>query len=115
MGIENEKSLVPTAEEVRNLVQKAYDAGCTRGREEMLALQGLDAAEAGVYGSRLWRHLTELMGAVRLDADVTGDEQRVEMIDDQRIEMMKELLTRWHKIATIIIREAIVSHCQTRN
>lgn len=109
MGSENEKSPVPTAEEIRNLVQRAYDAGCIRGREEMLALQGLDAAEAGVYVGRL----ADLTGTMSLDADVTDDEQRVEMIDEQKIEMMKDLLTRWHKIATIIIREAIVSLCQT--
>jgi DNA-binding CsgD family transcriptional regulator len=75
----------------------------------MLALQGLDAAEAGVYVGRL----ADLTGTMSLDADVTDDEQRVEMIDEQKIEMMKDLLTRWHKIATIIIREAIVSLCQT--
>jgi hypothetical protein len=44
---------------------------------------------------------------VSLDADMPGDEQRVEMI--------KDLLTRWKKIASIIIREAIESHFQSRH
>jgi hypothetical protein len=34
MRIVNAELLVPTAEEIRNLVQRAYDAGLTRGREE---------------------------------------------------------------------------------
>jgi hypothetical protein len=34
MRIVNAELLVPTAEEIRNLVQMAYDAGLTRGREE---------------------------------------------------------------------------------
>ena len=105
MRIVNAELLVPTAEEIRNLVQKAYDAGCIRGREEMLALQGLDAGELGDDVRRLRRHLAELTEIVSLDADMPGDEQRVEMI--------KELLTRWKKIASIIIREAIESHFQT--
>jgi hypothetical protein len=97
----------PTTQEVRNLVQRAYDAGCTRGREEMLALQGLDTNEAADDIRQLRRHLAGLKEMVRLDADIPGDEQRIEMI--------KDLLTRWHKIASVIIREAVESHFQTRH
>ncbi|MGO9846661.1 MAG: hypothetical protein ACLPKT_08695 [Methylocella sp.] len=107
MGIGDDELQVPITQEVRNLVQRAYDAGCARGREEMLALQGLDAGEVGDDVRRLRRHLAELKEIVSLDADMPGDEQRVEMI--------KELLTRWKKIASIIIREAIESHFQTRH
>jgi len=32
--------LVPTAEEIRNLVQRVYDAGYTRGREKAKRLVG---------------------------------------------------------------------------
>ena len=35
--------------------------------------------------------------------------------DEQRVEMIKELLMRWKKIASIIIREAIESRFQTRH
>ncbi len=73
----------------------------------MLALQGLDAGEVGDDVRRLRRHLAELKQIVRLDADIPGDEQRIEMI--------KDLLTRWQKIASLIIREAIESHFQTRH
>jgi len=107
MGSVNKVLQVPTTQEVRNLVQRAYDAGCARGREEMLALQGLDAGEVGDDVRRLRRHLAELKQIVRLDADIPGDEQRIEMI--------KDLLTRWQKIASLIIREAIESHFQTRH
>ena len=42
MRILNTELLVPTAEEIRNLVLMAYDAGRTRGREEArLELRGL--------------------------------------------------------------------------
>jgi hypothetical protein len=41
MRIVNAELLVPTAEEIRNLVRRAYDAGRTRGREEARELQGL--------------------------------------------------------------------------
>jgi hypothetical protein len=34
MRIVNAEHLIPTAEEVRNIVQRAYDAGRARGREE---------------------------------------------------------------------------------
>ena len=105
MGIVNVK--LPATQEVRNLVQRAYDAGCMRGREEMLALQGLDAREAGDNVKRLRRHLAELTEIGRLDADIPGDEQRIEMI--------KELLTRWHKIASVIIREAVERDFQTKH
>jgi hypothetical protein len=107
MGIVKEELQVPTTQEVRNLVQRAYDAGCTRGREEMLALQGLDASDAGDNVRWLRRHLGELTEIVRLDTDISGDEQRIEMI--------KDLLTRWHKIASVIIHEAVESHFQTRH
>src|SRR5664279_4049498 len=89
MGIVNKKPRLPITQEIRNLVQRAYDAGCTRGREEMLALQGLDAGKAGGDVRRLRRHLAELTEIGRLDADIPGDEQRIEMI--------KDLLTRWHR------------------
>jgi hypothetical protein len=107
MGIGNDELQVPITQEVRNLVQRAYDAGCARGREEMLALQGLDAGEVGDDVRRLRRHLAELKEMVTRDADIPGDEQRIEMIRD--------LLTRWQKIASIIIREAIESRFQTRH
>ncbi len=107
MRIVNDKRLLPTTQEVRNLVQRAYDAGCTRGREEMLALQGLDAREAGDDVRRLRRHLAELTEIGRLDADIPDDKQRIEMI--------KDLLTRWHKIASVLIREAVESNFQTRH
>ena len=58
----NAELLAPTAEEIRNLVQKAYDAGCIRGREEAKrALQGFvgspngggsEAGEARIAGPR---------------------------------------------------------------
>ena len=107
MEIGNDELQVPITQEVRNLVQRAYDAGCARGREEMLALQGLDAGEVGDDVRRLRRHLAELKEMVTRDADIPGDEQRIEMIRD--------LLTRWQKIASIIIREAIESRFQTRH
>ncbi len=107
MRIVNEELQVSTTQEVRNLVQRAYDAGCARGREEMLAVLGLDAGEVGDDVRRLRRHLAELKEIVRLDADIPGDEQRIETI--------KDLLTRWQKIASLIIREAIESHFQTRH
>jgi len=34
MRIVNAEHLIPTAEEIRNIVQRAYDAGRARGREE---------------------------------------------------------------------------------
>jgi hypothetical protein len=107
MGIVNVKLPVPTTQEVRNLVQRAYDAGCVRGREEMLALQGLDAGKARDDVRRLRRHLAELTEIGRLDADIPGDEQRIEMI--------KDLLTRWHRIASVIIREAVERDFQTKH
>jgi hypothetical protein len=107
MGIVNEKPRLPITQEVRNLVQRAYDAGCVRGREEMLALQGLDAGEAGDDVRWLRHHLAELSEIGRLDAEIPGDEQRIEMI--------KDLLTRWHRIASVIIREAVESDFQTRH
>jgi hypothetical protein len=107
MGIENEKSLVPATEEIRKLVQKAYDAGCARGRAELLALQGIDTAEAGVHVKLLRRHFAELTEQARFDVDVSGDEQRIEVI--------KDLLTQWRKIASVIIREAVESHNPTRH
>lgn len=107
MRIVNDKRLLSTTQEVRNLVQRAYDAGCARGREEMLALQGLDAPEIGNDVRRLRRRLAELTEIARLDADLPGDEQR--------IEMLKDLLTRWHMIASVIIREAVESDFQTRH
>ncbi len=73
----------------------------------MLALQRLDAPEVGNDVRRLRRHLVELTEITRLDADIPGDEQRIEMI--------KDLLTRWHKIASVIIREAVESNFQTRH
>ena len=81
MGIGNDELQVPITQEVRNLVQRAYDAGCARGREEMLALQGLDAGEVGDDVRRLRRHLAELKEMVTRDADIPGDEQRIEMIE----------------------------------
>ena len=66
MGIGNDELQVPITREVRNLVQRAYDAGCARGREEMLALQGLDAGEVGDDVRRLRRHLAELKEIVSL-------------------------------------------------
>ena len=107
MGIVNVKLPVPTTQEIRNLVQRAYDAGCARGREEMLALQGLDAGKAQDDIRRLRRHLGELTETGRLDADIQGDEQRIEMI--------KDLLTRWHRIASVVIREAVERDFQTKH
>jgi hypothetical protein len=107
MGIVNETLRPATTQEIRNLVQRAYDAGCARGREEMLALQGLDAGKAGGDVRRLRRHLAELTEIGRLDADIPGDEQRIEMI--------KDLLTRWHKIASVLIREAVEGNLQTKH
>jgi hypothetical protein len=107
MGIVNEKPRLPTTQEIRDLVQRAYDAGCARGREEVLALQGLDVGEAEDDVRRLRRHLAELTETGRLDADIPGDEQRIKMV--------KDVLTRWHKIASVIIREAVESHLQIRH
>ncbi len=107
MEIVNVKLPVPTTQEIRNLVQRAYDAGCARGREEMLALQGLDAGKAQDDIRRLRRHLVELTETGRLDADIQGDEQRIEMI--------KDLLTRWHRIASVVIREAVERDFQTKH
>jgi hypothetical protein len=132
MRIINAELLVPTAEEIRNLVQRAYDAGRTRGREEAKrALQGVVGSpdgggfEAGedkiavttVNGSdkngfahdvkRLLRDLAELKEKVRPGAGIPGDEQTIEMI--------KGLLSRWHKIASVIILHAVESHLQTRH
>lgn len=107
MRIANEKSLVPSSEEVRNLVQRAYDAGCARGRAELLALQGIDTTEASAHVKQLRRHFAELTERVRFDVDVSGDEQRIEVI--------KDLLTRWRKIASVLIREAIESDHPTRH
>ena len=73
----------------------------------MLALQGLDAGKAQDDLRRLRRHLAELTEIGKLDADIPGDEQRIEMI--------KELLTRWHKIASVIIREAVERDFQTKH
>jgi hypothetical protein len=69
--------------------------------------QGLDAGKAGDDVRRLRRHLAELTEIGRLDAEIPGDEQRIEMI--------KDLLTRWHRIASVIIREAVESDFQTRH
>jgi hypothetical protein len=121
---------VPTAEEIRNLVRRAYDAGCAQGREEARhELQGLagslngariEAGEPGVKLAttngvhkrgfaddvkRLRRDLAELKEMVRLGAGVPGDEQRIEMI--------KDLLARWQKIAPVIIIDAVENHFQT--
>jgi hypothetical protein len=121
---------VPTAEEIRNLVQRAYDAGCAQGREEArrelqgpagsLDGAGFEAGEAGVKLAttngvdkrgfaddvkRLRRDLAELKEMVRLGAGIPGDEQRIEMI--------KDLLARWQKIAPVIIIDAVENHFQT--
>jgi hypothetical protein len=84
MGIVNEKSRLPTTQEIRNLVR-----------------------EAGDDVRRLRRHLAELTEIGRLDADIPDDEQRIEMI--------KEVLTRWHKIASVLIREAVEGNFQTKH
>ncbi len=106
MRIVNEKRR-PNTQEVRSLVQRAYDAGCARGREEILALQGLDAPEIGNDVRRLRRHLAELTEITTFDAGSPGDEHRIKMI--------KDVLTRWHKIASVIIREAAESPFQTKH
>jgi hypothetical protein len=118
MGIVTEDLLVPvpSTQDVRNLVQRAYDAGRARGREEMLALQdlvespdgvGFDAGEAGDAVKRLRCHLAELKERATLGSDIPGDKQGIEVI--------KVLLARWQKIAAVVIREAVESHFQTRH
>jgi hypothetical protein len=48
MRIVNAELLIPTAEEIRNIVQRAYDAGRTRGREEAKCeLQGPEESADG--------------------------------------------------------------------
>jgi len=130
MRIVNAELLAPTAEEIRNLVQKAYDAGCIRGREEAKrALQGfvgspdgggLEAGEARIAVAtvneiakngfahdvkRLLRDLAELKEMVA--ARIPGDEQTIVMI--------KGLLARWQKITSVITLHAVESHLQTRH
>jgi hypothetical protein len=132
MKIVNAELLVPTAKEIRNLVQRAYDAGCTRGREEAKrALQGVvgspdgggfEAGEARIAMAtangidkngfahdvkRLLRDLAVLKEMVRSGAGIPGDEQTIEMI--------KGLLARWHKITSVIMLHAVESHLQTRH
>jgi hypothetical protein len=120
MIILNVELLEATAEEIRNFVQRAYGAGCTRGREaakrEFQALAELPegaSIEAGGAGTKvatmsgidkrgftddvkrlLRRDLIQLKEMVRLGAAVPGDEQRIEIING--------LLTRWHNIAPLI-------------
>ena len=134
MRILNAELLAPTAEEIRNLVQKAYDAGCIRGREEAKrALQGfvgspngggLEAGEARIAGAtvneiakngfahdvnRLLRDFAELKEMARPAARMPGDEQTIVMI--------KGLLApaRWQKITSVITLHAVESHLQTRH
>jgi hypothetical protein len=127
MRIVTAEFLEPTAEEIRNLVQRAYEVGCAQGREEARReLQGpvgsVDDAgfEAGIKLAtingadkrgfaddvkRLRRDLAELKEMVRLGAGIPGDEQRIEMI--------KDLLARWQMIAPVIIIDAVENHFQT--
>jgi len=134
MRILNAELLAPTAEEIRNLVQKAYDAGCIRGREEAKrALQGfvgspngggLEAGEARIARAtvneiakngfahdvnRLLRDFAELKEMARPAARMPGDEQTIVMI--------KGLLApaRWQKITSVITLHAVESHLQTRH
>jgi hypothetical protein len=132
MRIVNAELLVPTAEEIQNLVQKAYDAGYIRGREEAKrALQGfaksrdgagIEAGEARIAVAtvneiakngfahdvkRLLRDLAELKEMVRPAARISGDEQTIVMI--------KGLLARWQKITSVITLHAVESHLQTRH
>jgi len=104
MTISNVEFRHPTAEEIQILLESAYDAGCTRGREEARALQGLVESpdsvgfEAGQTRTkmatmngildrsftsdirRLRHDLAELEEMVRLGAGIPGDEHRIEMI-----------------------------------
>jgi len=49
MRIVNAELLIPNAEEIRNIVRRAYDAGRTRGREEAKCeLLGLVASPDGM-------------------------------------------------------------------
>jgi len=113
-------------------MQRAYDAGRTQGREEAgSALQGpvassdgkgFNADQSGMWMAmmngianrgfannlkRLRRDLAELEEMVRLGAGIPGDEQRIEMI--------KGLFARLHKMAPVVplILAEIESHFQT--
>ncbi len=132
MRILNDVLREPITEEIQILMQRAYDAGRTRGREEAgRALQGpvessdgkgLNADQSGMWVAmmngianrsfannlkRLRRDLAELEEMVRLGAGIPGDEQRIEMI--------KGLFARLHKMAPVVplILVEIESHFQT--
>ncbi|HUB65373.1 MAG TPA: hypothetical protein VL996_13180 [Methylocella sp.] len=120
MRVLNVELLEATAEEIRNLVQRAYSAGCARDREAAKRefqdrMERVDDVSVTAGGSgtcwdigngidkrgitgaikRLMRRdLAELKEMVRLGAGVPGDEQRIEMIN--------ALLARWHAIAPMI-------------
>ena len=131
MRILNEVLREPITEEIQLLMQKPYDAGRTQGREEAGTLQGpvessdgkgLNADQSGMWMAmmngianrgfannlkRLRRDLAELEEMVRLGAGIPGDEQRIEMI--------KGLFARLHKMAPVVplILAEIEGHFQT--
>ncbi len=136
MRIVNAELLVPTAEDIRNFVQTAYDVGLKRGRKEAkhelqspvaVAPDGasFEAGEAGkrkvaMNGierrgfvsdcERLMRDdLAELREMMRLSGRIPGDEEKIEMIEN--------LLARRHKIALImpLIHNDDESQFQTAN
>jgi hypothetical protein len=134
MGILKAEFHQPTAEEIQVLVQRAYDAGCFRGREETRrALQGLKgSANGGNLAAdqvsiwmatrntitscsltndikRLRHDLAELEEMVRLGAGLPGDQQTIEMI--------KVLLGLNHKITPPVplILNEIERDIQTRH
>jgi hypothetical protein len=53
-------------------------------------------------------NIIEIASDPRLDAKRGRPWKRID-------KMIKDLLTRWHKIAAFIIREAVETHFQTRH
>jgi len=74
MRIVNAELLIPTAEQIRNMVQRAYDAGLAQGRDEARReLQGLvdspddadfKACQAGVGAGHGERKTSQLLREV---------------------------------------------------
>ena len=72
---------------------------------KLATINGADKRGFADDVKRLRRDLAELKEMVRLGAGIPGDEQRIEMI--------KDLLARWQKIAPVIIIDAVENHFQT--
>ena len=70
-------------------------------------MNGIDRGFADGVIRLMQRELAELKEMMSLGAGIPGDEQRIEMI--------KGLLSRWPKIMPVIIYDAVESHFQTRH